>query len=511
MIVESWRIAGGDLHLAGAATRSLKERLKKVGLASGVLRRVMIAAYEAELNVVIHARGGTMQACMEDGRLDLEVVDEGPGIADLERAMEEGYSTASPEARALGFGAGMGLPNIRRSSDCFEIQSEVGRGTRVRSTIFLHPEAARTGGRPALQVRAGSCRSCLACLRACPTQALRVRGGEPQVVDHRCIDCTACIAACPAGALGVGPGAGGEAGMVPAGPGGSAAALLPATGGTLVAPAALLADLSAVAAPRRVLAAIGELGFSRVRLLEEWKEALRAAVRSVAEAGLLPRPVLAPLCPAVANLVELRFPSLVGHLAPFLAPAEAAREAYALRGAFFAVPCPAVDGLLAAADPLSPVRGAGLDRLEERLVPLLAGKEAEPRPADREAAGRDGGAARPAVLSAGWEEPPQAGQRGGETGHIVTAGGLPHVLALLEAAEEGRLAGVEVLELTACPLGCFGSPLLREEAFLGRHRWRLFAEEAEAFPQGGQGGAPAGTLAGAPAADVPPGRWPCAG
>ncbi len=459
MIVESYRIPGGDLHQAGAASRSLKERLKKVGVESGVLRRVMIAAYEAELNVVIHARQGTMWARLDDGRLDLEVADEGPGIPDIEQAMQEGWSTAPAEARALGFGAGMGLPNIRRSSDRFEIFSEVGRGTRVRSTIYLRPESARAAGRASLRVRPERCRSCLACLRACPTQALRVREGRPQVLEHRCIDCTACIGACSSGALEIDPAGAAEDG----------AFVGQAAGGTVILPAALLADLAPVADPARVLEGIAGLGFGRVRLLEEWEAALREAVGGHARDGGTPRPVIAPICPAVVNLIELRFPTLIRHLAPFRTPIGAALGAYALREALLVAPCPAACGSLAEAGPAFPVRVVSLARFEEWLLPRLKG---------RGGAGTAGGREGPLASGVPGAAALRAEALRVETPlRVVAAGGIDHALAVLEAAEEGRLGDVDVLELSACPLGCFGSPLLRENAYLGRHRWQLLARE----------------------------------
>lgn len=97
----------------------------------------MIAAYEAEMNVVIHAHEGRLEATLGPHQVDVEVVDSGPGIEDVELAMQEGWSTAPPEARALGFGAGMGLPNMRRHTDELRITTEVGRGTRVAMRVDL--------------------------------------------------------------------------------------------------------------------------------------------------------------------------------------------------------------------------------------------------------------------------------------------------------------------------------------------------------------------------------------
>ncbi|MCD7951477.1 MAG: ATP-binding protein [Synergistaceae bacterium] len=133
-----YRIDGNDFMVAGAASNNIKNTLKMLGIASDVCRRVAIITYEAEINLVIHAGGGTLQAMISEDHVDLVVKDEGPGIADISKAMTAGYSTATEQAREMGFGAGMGLPNIKRNSDTFEIESEVGKGTTLRSTVFFN-------------------------------------------------------------------------------------------------------------------------------------------------------------------------------------------------------------------------------------------------------------------------------------------------------------------------------------------------------------------------------------
>ena len=133
-----YRIEGNDFMVAGAASNNIKNTLKMLGIASDVCRRVAIITYEAEINLVIHAGGGTLQAMISEDHVDLVVKDEGPGIADISKAMTAGYSTATEQAREMGFGAGMRLPNIKRNSDTFEIESEVGKGTTLRSTVFFN-------------------------------------------------------------------------------------------------------------------------------------------------------------------------------------------------------------------------------------------------------------------------------------------------------------------------------------------------------------------------------------
>ena len=124
-----------DFIRAGEASSELKQRLKKLGFKPELVRRAAIAAYEAEMNVIIHAQKGVMRVEITPARLLILVEDEGPGISDIEQAMQEGFSTASDAIRELGFGAGMGLPNIKRCADDLAIQSTPGQGTRLQITI----------------------------------------------------------------------------------------------------------------------------------------------------------------------------------------------------------------------------------------------------------------------------------------------------------------------------------------------------------------------------------------
>lgn len=130
-------VATGDYTRAGEASADIKRRLKQLGVGSSVLRRVAVASYEVELNLVIHSLGGKLSLDVDQNGVWLTSEDVGPGIADLSLAMREGWSTANEEARSLGFGAGMGLPNMKRNADDFEIESELGKGTRIRMRFAL--------------------------------------------------------------------------------------------------------------------------------------------------------------------------------------------------------------------------------------------------------------------------------------------------------------------------------------------------------------------------------------
>ncbi len=130
-------VEGGDLIEAGEASSKMKLALKKLGLPPDVVRRASICMYEGEINMVIHADGGLAEVEVGLDEINIRMTDHGPGIPDVDKAMEEGFSTASDAARDLGFGAGMGLPNMKRYSDALTIDTEVGKGTTVTVMIKI--------------------------------------------------------------------------------------------------------------------------------------------------------------------------------------------------------------------------------------------------------------------------------------------------------------------------------------------------------------------------------------
>ena len=137
LIHEEYPVAKGDYVRAGEASTDIKRRLKQLGVSSSVMRRVAVASYEVELNLVIHSDGGVLTLEVTPEAVRLISADRGPGIPNVELAMRVGWSTASETARSLGFGAGMGLPNMKRNADDFDIQSEVGKGTRISMRFNL--------------------------------------------------------------------------------------------------------------------------------------------------------------------------------------------------------------------------------------------------------------------------------------------------------------------------------------------------------------------------------------
>jgi serine/threonine-protein kinase RsbT len=131
-----FHIVGGDFNLAGKASSKIKKKLVQLNIDPKLIKRIVVATYEAELNVVAHAYSGILTACFEPHSFTATLADKGPGIEDIEKAMEAGFSTASKQVREMGFGAGMGLPNIKKNTDELKIESTVGEGTTLFFKIY---------------------------------------------------------------------------------------------------------------------------------------------------------------------------------------------------------------------------------------------------------------------------------------------------------------------------------------------------------------------------------------
>ena len=127
----TYEVDGDDFVSCGRASEDVKRTLKSIGISGEIIRKVSIAMYEGEINMVIHANGGVADVEISDSKIVIKLIDTGKGIADIEQAMQEGYSTATEAIRELGFGAGMGLPNMKKYSDHMQIDSIVGKGTTV--------------------------------------------------------------------------------------------------------------------------------------------------------------------------------------------------------------------------------------------------------------------------------------------------------------------------------------------------------------------------------------------
>lgn len=137
VMVYEYEVVKDDFGRAGLASSDIKKKLRQVGIENDIIRRVAIATYEAEINIVIHSFGGKVTLLIKPDKVELFFVDQGPGIENLDLAMKEGFSTASNKVREMGFGAGMGLPNIKKCSDEFYIDSKLGAFTQLKIVMNL--------------------------------------------------------------------------------------------------------------------------------------------------------------------------------------------------------------------------------------------------------------------------------------------------------------------------------------------------------------------------------------
>jgi anti-sigma regulatory factor (Ser/Thr protein kinase) len=134
----SFTVHGKNFLEAGRVSTEIKSMLNELGVNAAIVRRVAIATYEAEMNIVMYADEAIVTVELTPRSIKIVADDRGPGISDIELAMQEGYSTATPEMREMGFGAGMGLPNIKKNADDFTIASTIGKGTKVEFTIYIN-------------------------------------------------------------------------------------------------------------------------------------------------------------------------------------------------------------------------------------------------------------------------------------------------------------------------------------------------------------------------------------
>jgi serine/threonine-protein kinase RsbT len=134
----TYHIEGGDFTHAGNASSQVKKMLKQLNVNPSIIKRIVVALYEAEVNIVAHAYSGDIEVDIDTDKVFIKLIDQGPGIKDIKLAMQEGYSTASQKVRDMGFGAGLGLPNMKKNSDIMNVQTELGKGTCVELTTFLN-------------------------------------------------------------------------------------------------------------------------------------------------------------------------------------------------------------------------------------------------------------------------------------------------------------------------------------------------------------------------------------
>jgi iron only hydrogenase large subunit-like protein len=321
------------------------------------------------------------------------------------------------------------------------------------------------------------CVGCTTCIKKCPTEAIRVRKGQASIQSEKCIDCGECIRTCPHGAK--------RAVSDPL-------SIIDACKVKVAVPApTLYSQFDEDCSVDRVLSGLLELGFDEVFEVAEAAEIVTLATRELLKRSDLPRPLISSACPAVVRLVQLRFPSLIPHLAPLIPPMEVAARIVKERlhpgeegvGVFFITPCAGKVTVTRA--PLGYARSAldGVIGLRDIYLPLRA-----------------------AILRAPERSLARAGRRGLEWARVegecdavgerrsVSVDGIGNVIGVLEALENGKLADLVYIEALACPAGCVGGPLTVENPYIAKNRLRNREESAPPESKGPPRYAPLGDL-----------------
>ena len=324
------------------------------------------------------------------------------------------------------------------------------------------------------------CVGCTTCIKKCPTEAIRVRKGRAFIIEERCIDCGECIRTCPHGA---------KAAVS------DPLSMIENFRFRIAIPApALYSQFDESASVDRLLSGLLALGFDRVFEVAEAAQIVTDATRELlARAGgkgRPKRPMISSACPAVVRLVQLRFPSLIGHLVPLIPPMEvAAREARRRffpgekdAGVFFVTPC--AGKVTVTRSPLGYGRSAidGVIGIRDIFPPLLSASRSV----------RESRLARAGRAGIGWARVDGESDAIGER-NAISVDGIANVIGVLEALENGKLCAVAYIEALACPAGCVGGPLTVENPYIAKTRLRDREAAAEAAPSApqGDGAAPA--------------------
>lgn len=457
-------ISRGEFQRISEETSGLKRSLLGIGFPAEASRRALIAAYELGMNIIIHADKGVLRLLWKDGLLEVFAKDIGPGIPDIALAMKDGYSTAPEYVREMGFGAGMGLPNARKASDRFHIESRVGEGTTVVCTVG--PGSADLNASSyfhSVRLNPERCKGCTNCIKTCPTEAIRVRGGKAFILEDRCIDCGECIRRCP----NLAKSAVSDPWDVLSGFDYKIALVPPSFYG-------VFADMS----PEEIRSALlAPGGFDEVFDVSVAADLCSQVMRDYIKDRPHDGPFISPSCPAALRLIQVKYPSLLKHVIPCEAPMEVAAwlakskiaRARSIHNpaAIFISPCPAK--ITAARQPVGRGRSLVDAVISASAAHLWVREHKGHMPLE---------AARPfpesSGLGIGW------GRSGGEMAAVglpaLTVDGIAHVSSVLDELENGSLKGqVDFIEIQACIGGCVGGCLHVANPFVSRMRLRQMA------------------------------------
>jgi iron only hydrogenase large subunit-like protein/anti-sigma regulatory factor (Ser/Thr protein kinase) len=465
-------ISRGEFARIGEETSGLKRSLLGIGFPAEASRRALIAAYELGMNIIIHAKDGLLRLLWKNGQVEITAEDTGPGIPDISLAMKEGYSTAPEHIREMGYGAGMGLPNARKASDEFHIESQVGKGTKIVCTVSPGPHDLQASGYfHSVRLDPARCKGCTNCIKGCPTEAIRVRDGRAFILEDRCIDCGECIRRCP--------------NMAKAAVSDSWEALSILDYKIALVPPSFYGCFSDMTPDEIRAALLAPNGFDEVVDVSVAADLCTEMMRDYIKKKPGQGPFISPACPAVLRLIQVKYPSLLDRVIPCEAPMEVAawlakskmerQRPVKNPSAVFISPCPAkitasrqpvgrgrslVDASISASQAFLWVQEHKGSRLPEGVSPFLHSS----------------------ASGIGW------GKSGGEMAAVGLVGlavdGIANVSAFLDELEAGRVDGqVEFIELQACTGGCVGGCLHAANPFVSRMRLNhLVARHHDAGP-----------------------------
>ncbi len=428
MITGVYPVKRGDYLNGGRVSNKLKEILSKLGIASDIIRRIMIAVYEAEMNVIIHSNGGEILFEVDDEKIEVIVKDTGPGIPRIDLAIQEGYSTAPDEAREMGFGAGMGLPNIRKNSDYFTIHSEKS-GTILRIRIFLKKGKDFSQIDSYVDINKEKCKKCLRCITACPTRAIRAYQDELYILSHHCINCNECIKICPTKVFDINK---------------PEIKQDKKERKILIAPSPWISS---------ILLSCQWTEFEEILKREEnydiyplaiWEELLREKAKTyIRKNEKVNYPIILPVCPVVVYWIQTEYPALIEYIVPYLGPVETAINSFPEETSITVIPsCPAQ------------VCEIYNNKTMDKMVDILTPQEsmAMVRGITKEICDKKQSVGTPLNI-----KETIAPER-------IKITGVEQVRNFLEKLEKKQLpVPVQSVELYACYNGCFGSPFWREE------------------------------------------------
>ena len=443
MITGSYPVKRDDYLSGGQVSSKIKEILCKLGIASEIIRKIMIAVYEAEMNVIIHSYGGEISFIIDDEKIEVTVKDTGPGIPRIDLAIQEGYSTAPDEAREMGFGAGMGLPNIKKNSDYFVIHSEP-TGTLLKILIFVKADKDFSKVDSYIQITAEKCKKCLRCVTRCPTKAIRLYEDNLYILSHHCINCNECIRICPTRVFDLKYYEKNcEEGKQE----------------IFIAPSPWIASILDSCSWEDFEEEIYRKKGFKIYPLALWEDVLREETqRYIENDEKIKFPLILPVCPTVLYWIQTEYPALIGNIAPYLGPVETAINSFPeQRNISFVPSCPAQ------------VSTINDNKNSDVCINMISPQELFEVIMD---------ISKSANKKKQIDEIHNIDVKKNKSKDIITVSGIEQVKAFLENMEKRELPiHIKMVELYACYNGCFGSPYWVTEPTISKIIFDTFWEE----------------------------------